>query len=72
MIQEGVDKTIRSFTSFEEAKAEEYRYWQSRSAQERFDAAAELSFLQYSGQQPGCGVPQRVQRTLVRVSREQL
>jgi hypothetical protein len=30
-----MDKTIRKVASFEEAKNEEYRYWQSASASER-------------------------------------
>ena len=27
-----MDKTIRKYTSFDEAKADEYRYWDSRPA----------------------------------------
>jgi hypothetical protein len=40
---ERVDKTLRKYTSFDEAKADEYRYWQSRPAHERMDAVSELS-----------------------------
>jgi hypothetical protein len=40
---EHVDKTIRRHTDFDEMKADEYRYWQSRPVHERLDTAAELS-----------------------------
>jgi hypothetical protein len=30
-----MDKTIRKYTSFDEMKADEYRYWQSRPVYER-------------------------------------
>jgi hypothetical protein len=33
-----MDKTIRKYTSFDEMKADEYRYWQSRPVYERTDA----------------------------------
>jgi hypothetical protein len=32
---------IRSYVDFEEIKADEYRYWQSRTVQERLDALDE-------------------------------
>ena len=64
-----MDKTLTRFTSFEEAKAEEYRYWQSRTVQERVNAAAELSFGQYQWKEPTRDVHERLQRTLVRVQR---
>ena len=67
--KEGMDKTLTRFTSFEEAKAEEYRYWQSRTVQERVNAAAELSFSQYQWKEPTRDVHERLQRTLVRVQR---
>ena len=39
MVQtERVDKTIRRYDSFDEMKADEYRYWQSRPVHERMDA----------------------------------
>ena len=38
-----MDKILRRFTSHEEARAETYRYWRSRSASERFQATWELS-----------------------------
>jgi hypothetical protein len=44
----GMDKTIRKFTDFDELKAEEYRYWQSRPVHERWAATEELSLLAYA------------------------
>jgi hypothetical protein len=38
-----MDKSIRKFTNFEEMKAEEYRYWQSRPVHERVAAVSELT-----------------------------
>jgi hypothetical protein len=69
VLEQGMDKTITRFTSFEDAKAEEYRYWQSRPVHERLNAAAELSFMQYQWKEPTRDVQQRLQRTLVRVQR---
>ena len=40
---EGMDKTIRKYTNFEEMKADEYRYWQSRPVHERMAAVSELT-----------------------------
>jgi G3E family GTPase len=42
-VGEPMDKILRKFTSHEEARAETYRYWRSRSASERFQATWELS-----------------------------
>ena len=42
-----MDKTIRKFTSFEAAKDDEYRQWQSLTPEERIRAAYELSVDQY-------------------------
>ena len=36
-----MDKTIRRYTDFEEMKADEYRYWQSRPVYERVAAVPE-------------------------------
>jgi hypothetical protein len=33
---------IRKYASFDEMKADEYRYWQGRPAHERLDAVEEL------------------------------
>ena len=64
-----MDKTIRRFTDFDEIKADEYRYWQSRPMHERLDAAAELSLMQYQWKDPKRDVHARLQRTLIRVQR---
>jgi hypothetical protein len=37
-----MDKTIRKYTDFDEVKADEYRYWQSRPVHERMDAVEEM------------------------------
>ena len=39
---------IRKYTSFDEMKADEYRYWQSRPAHERVAAVSELTQEQYA------------------------
>jgi hypothetical protein len=65
---ERVDKTIRKYTSFDEMKADEYRYWQSRSIQERVDAVSQLTREQYEMKGAGPDVF-RLQRTLVRFER---
>ena len=64
-----MDKTIRKYTDFDEMKADEYRYWQSRPIHERLDAAAELSMMGYQLKEPTRNVQQRLQRTLVRIQR---
>jgi hypothetical protein len=64
-----MDKTIHRFTNFDEIKADEYRYWQSRPMHERLDAAAELSLMQYQWKDPKRDVHARLQRTLIRVQR---
>jgi hypothetical protein len=37
-----MDLTIRKYSSFDEKKVDEYRYWQSQSVDERMDAAEEM------------------------------
>ena len=64
-----MDKTIRRYTDFDEMKADEYRYWQSRPVHERMDTAAELSITGYQLKDPTRDVQSRLQRTLVRVQR---
>ncbi len=63
-----MDKTIRKYTSFDEAKADEYRYWQSRPAHERMDAVSEITQELYAmkGVVPDV---RRLQRNLVRLQR---
>jgi hypothetical protein len=63
-----MDKTIRRYRSFEEMKADEYRYWQSRPVCERLDAAEEMIETAYAlkGWEVEPDVP-RLQRPLVRL-----
>lgn len=66
-----MDKTIRKYTGrddFEELKAEEYRYWQSRPVHERIAAVSELTQEHYALKGEAPDVP-RLQRTLVRFER---
>jgi hypothetical protein len=63
-----MDKTIRKLASFEEAKADEYRYWQSRPVYERTDAVSELTQEQYAMKGAAPDVP-RLQRTVVHFER---
>jgi hypothetical protein len=63
-----MDKTIRKYTNFDEMKADEYRYWQSRPAHERVAAVWELTVECYTlkGFKPG---DFRLQRALVHFER---
>jgi hypothetical protein len=54
--------TVRKYTDFDEIKADEYRYWQSRPAWERFEAAMELSIMGYRMKHGG-GDPPPLDRT---------
>ena len=45
---ERMDKSIRKYTAFDEMKADEYRYWQSRPAHERLDAVDEIIKTAYA------------------------
>jgi hypothetical protein len=65
-----MDKTLRKYTSFEEAKADEYRYWHSRPAHERMDAISEISQDLYAMKGEVLDVP-RLQRILVHLKRLQ-
>jgi hypothetical protein len=62
-----MDKTVRRYTSFDEMKADEYRYWQSRPAHERIAAVWQLTQEQYA--MKGEAVEPRMEKTLVRVER---
>ena len=43
MVQpERMDTPVRRYMNVDEMKADEYRYWQSRPAHERFDAVEEM------------------------------
>jgi hypothetical protein len=63
-----MDMTIRKYASFDEMKADEYRYWQSRPAHERMDAVEEMIQDAYAlkGWEPEPDVP-RLQRPFVRL-----
>ena len=43
-----MEKVIRKYTSHEEMKADEYRYWQSRPAHERMAAVSEVTTAAYA------------------------
>ncbi len=43
-----MDKTLRKYSSLDEMKADEYRYWQSRPAHERIDAVEEMVNTAYA------------------------
>jgi len=64
-----MDKTIRKYTSLDEMKADEYRYWQSRPVHERIDAVSKLTQEQYAMKGEFPDVP-RLQRTFVSLQRE--
>ena len=63
-----MDKTIRKYANFDEMKADEYRYWQSRPAHERVAAVWELTEEGYKlkGFKPDAF---RLRRTLVHFER---
>lgn len=63
-----MDKTLRKYTSFDEAKADEYRYWQSRPAHERMAAVSEITRELYAMKGAVPNVP-RLQRSLVHLKR---
>jgi len=65
-----MDKTIHRYASFDEMKADEYRYWQSRPVHERIAAAADLSIAQFQWKESARDVQSGLQRTLVQVQRE--
>ena len=67
---EGMDKTIRVYSSHREMKADEYRYWQSRPVHERMTAVAEITRAAYALKEPSPDVL-RLQRTLVCLQRPQ-
>ena len=65
----GVETILRKYTSFDEMKADEYRYWQSRPVHERMDAVEEMIQIAYAlkGWEIEPDVP-RIQRPFVRLS----
>jgi hypothetical protein len=68
MLRNDMDLTVRKYTSHDQAKADEYRYWQSRPAEERMDAVVEITLAAYAlkGKGPVPDVP-RFQRPVVRL-----
>ena len=63
-----MEKTIRKYSSLDEMKADEYRYWQSRPVHERMDAVSELTLAMYAMKGAAPDVP-RLQRTLIHLRR---
>jgi hypothetical protein len=61
---------IRKYTSHAEAKADEYRYWQGRSVEERMKAVSELTTAAYALKGLNADV-QRLQGPVVRIRRPQ-
>ena len=43
-----MDVILRKYTTFDEMKADEYRYWQSRPVHERMDAIQEMIHTAYA------------------------
>jgi hypothetical protein len=50
----GMDKTIRKYTSFDDMKADEYRYWQSRPVHD--EPQRPLRRLAQVDQSAGCAI----------------
>jgi hypothetical protein len=63
-----MDKTIRKYTSLDQMKADQYRYWQSRPVHERLAAVSELTEEGYTVTGTGPDAF-RLQRTLVHFER---
>ncbi len=65
-----MDKSIRIYHSFDDMKADEYRYWQNRPVHERMDAVEEIILATYAmkGEKLEPDVP-RLQRPLVCLQR---
>ena len=63
-----MEPILRKYASLDEMKIDEYRYWQSRPAYERLDAAAQMVDEAYAlkGWEMGPNVP-RAQGPFVRL-----
>ena len=61
-----MDPIIRKYANFDDMKADEYRYWQSRPVHERMDAVSEMTLAADAMKGAAPDVP-RLQRTLVRL-----
>jgi len=64
-----MDKTIRKFSSNAEQKAETYRYWRSKSPEERFLAVWEATAMAYAFKGVKYDPTRRSPATLTRVQR---
>jgi hypothetical protein len=67
-----MDKTLRRFTSHEEARAETYRYWYDRPDSEVFKTIAEMSESAYAEYYKLRGIVPYVEgpaRSLTRIQR---
>jgi len=63
-----MDRIIRKYASYQEMKADEYRYWQSRPVHERMEAVSELTTAAYALKGIALDVP-RLQGPVVRLPR---
>ena len=63
-----MDKSLHKYSAVREMKAAEYRYWQRLSAQQRLDAAWDISaeLYQLKGATPDA---QRLRRSFLRLQR---
>lgn len=43
-----MEKVVRKYTSHKDMKADEYRYWQSRTVEDRMNAVSELTTVAYA------------------------
>jgi hypothetical protein len=67
-----MDKTLRKFSSHEDARAETYRYWRGRPDGEIFAAIADMSEAAYAEHYRRRGIVPHVEgpaRSLTRVQR---
>jgi hypothetical protein len=63
-----MDKVIRTYSSHEDLKADEYREWQRLPVSERMKAVAVLTLAAYQMKETAPDV-RRLQRTLVHLQR---
>ena len=68
MKYQNMDQYVRIYKSPSEMKADEYRYWQSRSVEERMNAVSEITTLLYEMKGGLAHVP-RLQGPVVRIQR---
>jgi hypothetical protein len=63
-----MDKTIRTYASLDDMKADEYRDWHRRPAHERMEAVKEITLAAYQIKELTLDV-RRLQTTLVHIPR---